>query len=82
MQDLLEYILKSLVSKPEEVVITESEEDNTLNFNVKVAQDDMGMVIGKSGQTIRSIRKLLVVRAMVENPTLRVNVNLEDSQKA
>ncbi len=82
MQDLLEYILKNLVSKPEEVEVKSLDGDNSIDFSVKVAQDDMGMVIGKSGQTIRSIRKLLVVRAMAENPSLRVNVNLEDSQRA
>ncbi len=76
MKELLEYIIKSLVSKPEAVQISEETEDDTVNFNLSVAPEDMGMVIGKSGQTIRSIRKILIARAMAEDSNLRVNLNL------
>lgn len=79
MKDLLEYIVKNLVSKPEEVEIHENYEDNTITFSLKVAPEDMGMVIGKGGQTIKAIRKLLVTRALAENQNLRVNLNLEES---
>lgn len=78
MKDLLDYIVKSLVSKPEEVKIEEEKEDDTVNFNLTVATEDMGLVIGKSGQTIRSIRRLLVTRAIAENNNLRINVNLQE----
>ena len=81
MQDLLDYIVKNLVSNPEAVEIHASEDDQGVNFNLKVAPDDMGVVIGRSGQTIRAIRKLLVVRAMAENPSLRVNVTILDETK-
>lgn len=78
MKDLLEYLVKSLVGKPEAVEITEEDQGETINFNLVVATDDMGMIIGKSGQTIRSIRKLLVARAMAEGGNIRVNVNLQE----
>ena len=78
MKDLLEYIVKSLVKKPEEVKILEETEEDGLNLNLTVAPEDMGMVIGKAGQTIRAIRKLLIARAMAENSHLRVNLNLQE----
>lgn len=76
MKDLLEYIIKNLVSKPDQIQIVEENVDGGINFNLTVDQEDMGMVIGKSGQTIRSIRKLLIARAMAEESNLRVNLNL------
>lgn len=76
MKDLLDYIVKSLVSKPDAVRITEDVAEDTVNLSLSVAPEDMGMVIGKSGQTIRSIRKILIARAMAEDSNLRVNLNL------
>lgn len=78
MKDLLDYIIRSLVSKPDEIKIEEVKEDDTINFNLTVSPDDMGLVIGKAGQTIRSIRRLLVTRAIAENNNLRVNLNLQE----
>lgn len=78
MKDLLDYLVKNLVSKPEAVVIKEETSENMLTFNVAVAQEDMGMIIGKAGQTIKALRRLLVARAIAENSNLRVNVNLEE----
>lgn len=78
MNELLEYIVKSLVSKPEAVKIEEESGDNALTFNLTVDPEDMGIVIGKSGQTIKAIRRLLVTRAMAENPDLIVRVNLQE----
>lgn len=79
MKDLLEYIVKSLVSKPEEVNVEEEAQENIINFNLSVNPEDMGMVIGKSGQTIKAIRRILVTRAMAENSKLRVTVNLQEA---
>lgn len=81
MKDLLDYIVKNLVSNPDKVKIIEEMGEEELNLNLTVAADDMGIIIGKSGQTIRAIRKLLVARAMAENSHLRVNLNLQDAEK-
>ncbi|MCL5783879.1 MAG: KH domain-containing protein [Patescibacteria group bacterium] len=78
MRELLEYIVKSLVSKPEKVEIQEETIEGTVNFNLTVDSEDMGVVIGKAGQTIRSIRRLLVTRALAEDRSLRVNLNLQE----
>ncbi|OGE29557.1 hypothetical protein A2867_00145 [Candidatus Daviesbacteria bacterium RIFCSPHIGHO2_01_FULL_40_11] len=80
MKDLLNFIVTSLVTKPEAVVIDEQREDGTVNLNLTVDQSDMGLIIGKSGQTIRAIRKLLTVRAIAEN--IRINLQLTEPQPA
>lgn len=79
MKDLLSYIVTSLVSYPEEISIDEQKADGNVDLNLTVHPDDMGIIIGKNGQTIRSIRKLLTIRAMAEN--VRVNLQLVEPPK-
>lgn len=76
MKDLLNFIVTSLVTKPEAVVINEQDESGNVNLNLTVDPTDMGIIIGKGGQTIRAIRKLLTVRAIAEN--VRVNLQLTE----
>lgn len=65
MQKLIEFILNSIVDKPEDVEISEKEtESGVINYLVKVHPDDMGKVIGRGGQIIRAIRTLLKVKAV------------------
>ncbi|HAX17634.1 MAG TPA: RNA-binding protein [Actinobacteria bacterium] len=62
VKELLEYIVKELVDNPDEVQITEEEEgDKTVIFKLKVAENDLGKVIGKKGRTANAIR--VVMRA-------------------
>lgn len=79
MKDLLSYIVTSLVSKPEAVSIDENRDNGNVDLNLTVDPADMGMIIGKNGQTIRAIRKLLTIRAMAEN--VRVNLQLNEPTK-
>lgn len=76
MKDLLSYIVTSLVTKPESVSIDEQTENGNVNLSLIVDPTDMGLIIGKNGQTIRAIRKLLTVRAIAEN--VRVNLQLAE----
>ena len=76
MKDLLEYIVKNLVTKPEAIKIDEQKGAEAVNLNLSVDPSDMGLIIGKGGQTIRAIRKLLSVRAIAEN--VRVNLQLNE----
>lgn len=76
MKDLLSYIVTNLVTKPEAVTIDEQSDEGNVNLNLTVDPSDMGLIIGKNGQTIRSIRKLLTVRAIAEN--VRVNLQLTE----
>ena len=59
MRDLLELIAKSLVDRPDEVEVTEVEGDQKTVLELKVAQEDLGKVIGKQGRTARSIRTIV-----------------------
>lgn len=76
MKELLEYIVKNLVSKPEAIKIDEQKSNGDVTLNLTVDPSDMGLIIGKGGGTIRSIRKLLTVRAIAEN--VRVNLQLTE----
>ncbi|MEA1972347.1 MAG: KH domain-containing protein [Candidatus Cloacimonadota bacterium] len=59
MKDLLEFIVKALVDDPSEVEVIENEGDKTIIFELKVAKDDIGKVIGKKGRTANSMRTIL-----------------------
>jgi predicted RNA-binding protein YlqC (UPF0109 family) len=62
VKELLEYMVKELVDSPDNVEITEEEEDDkTVIFKLKVAEDDLGKVIGKKGRTANALR--VVMRA-------------------
>lgn len=76
MKDLLEYIVKNLVTKPDGVSIDEQSSNGNVDLMLTVDPSDMGLIIGKGGQTIRAIRKLLTVRAIAEN--VRVNLQLSE----
>jgi len=59
MKELIEYIAKSLVDKPEEVSVTELEGQQTSVIELRVAKEDLGKVIGKQGRTARAMRTIL-----------------------
>lgn len=59
LRELVEYLATSLVDSPDEVHITTLEEGRKLIFELGVAPDDLGKVIGKDGRTARAIRALL-----------------------
>ena len=81
MKDLAEYIIKQLVNNTEEVSIEEENSEEGLTLFVRVAPDDMGLIIGKGGATIKAIRKVLTIRAMADR--VRVNIRLvEDNPQA
>ena len=59
MKEFLEFIIKYLVDKPDEVHINEISGERTVVFELRVGEGDMGKVIGRGGQTARSLRTLL-----------------------
>jgi hypothetical protein len=59
MKELVEVIAKALVDNPDEVVVSETEKDKVVVIDLKVAQTDMGKVIGKSGRIAKSIRTVV-----------------------
>ena len=64
MKELVEVIAKALVDNPEEVVVTESEKEDEIVIELKVAASDVGKVIGKQGRIAKAIRS--VVKAQAE----------------
>lgn len=59
MRELVEYIAKNLVDKPDEVKVTEREDANAFVIEITVAPDDMGKVIGKQGRIAKAIRTVV-----------------------
>ena len=75
MKELVEVIAKALVDNPDEVVVTESENDDELVIELKVAPSDMGKVIGKQGRIAKAIRS--VVKAASSRLQKKVMVELQ-----
>jgi predicted RNA-binding protein YlqC (UPF0109 family) len=59
MKDLIVYIAKALVDKPEEVMVTEIEGEQICVIELRVAKEDFGKIIGKHGRTAVAIRTIL-----------------------
>ena len=68
MKELIEYIAKTLASKPEDVKVTQTEEDGRVVLKLEVAPEDKGKIIGRQGRVAQAMRVLLRVAA-VKNGT-------------
>ena len=74
MRELVEILAKALVDSPDDVVVTEKEDDKGIVIQLKVAPDDMGKVIGKGGRIAKSIRT--VVKAAASKGDKKVIVDI------
>ena len=74
MRELVEVLEQSLVDHPEEVTVQETEKDNEILLELKVAQEDMGKVIGKQGRIAKAIRA--VVKAAASKTDKKVIVEI------
>ena len=76
MKDLLEIIAKSLVNNPEEVSVTEVKTDSerSVILELRVAEEDMGKVIGRQGKIARAIRAVMKAAAVKENMHVSVEI--------
>lgn len=77
-QAFLEYVVKALVDKPEDVKITRTVDEMGVLLTLSVNQDDMGKVIGRSGATAKAIRTVLRVVGMKNDA--RVNLKIEEPE--
>lgn len=75
MKEFVEYIVRSLVSDQQHVVVNVDEGDRTVEVRVNVAQEDMGRIIGRRGRTVKSIRSLLRVLGSARG--VRVELDIE-----
>lgn len=74
MKDILNYIITSIVEKPDEVAVNENEQEGTINLEIDVAKEDMGKVIGKNGKVIKAIRNIMKIPAIKQNKRIYVSI--------
>ena len=75
MKEVLEIIAKSLVDYPEQVDVKEiNNEDQTVTLELRVAESDMGKVIGKQGRIDKAIRTVVIAAASRENKKVAVEI--------
>lgn len=75
MKEVVEVIAKALVDHPEEVVVTETEDEKTIVLELKVAQEDMGKVIGKQGRIAKAIRTIVKSAASKQDKKVLVEIS-------
>jgi len=74
MKELVEYLVKALVDKPDEVSISQTEGESVTILEIRVASDDAGKVIGKDGRIANAIRT--IVKAAAAKDKKRVTIEI------
>lgn len=74
MKEIVEYLVKSLVEKPEKVSVTEESSDFGKVVKISVDLEDKGRVIGKQGRIIKAIRQIVAASAAKKGEKCRVEV--------
>jgi len=74
MKELVEIIAKALVDHPDEVSVQEVEGDQSITLELKVANDDMGKVIGKQGRIAKAIRTVIKAAATKEDKRVMLEI--------
>ena len=81
MEEFIGYIIKNLVTKPDQVTVKRTSSDNTDVYEVRVAPEDMGKLIGKQGKTINSVRTLVAATSARLDSKKRTLVEVYDEGK-
>jgi predicted RNA-binding protein YlqC (UPF0109 family) len=76
LESLLRFLARSLVDEPEKVEVSGRETDSRVDLTLRVAQGDMGKVIGRRGRTVKAIRTVMKAASVKENK--RINVEVSD----
>mgnify|MGYP001067666943 CR=1 FL=1 len=74
MKELVEFMAKSLVDNPDAVVVNEVNGEQSIILELKVAQEDMGRVIGKQGRIAKAIRTVVKAAAVKQNKRVIVEI--------
>lgn len=80
-QEFLENVVKTLVDNPDKVEITRAVDEMGVLLTLKVAQEDMGKIIGRDGNTAKAIRTLLRVVGMKNNARVNLKINEPDGSQ-
>lgn len=74
MKDFVEFLVKSLVKMPESASIEETGEGTNFRYKIHVHPSDMGIIIGKEGRTINSVRLLAKARAVKDGTWVDIEI--------
>jgi len=74
MKELLEYLAKSLVDKPEDVEVSQVEGERSVILELRVAPDDMGKVIGKQGRIAQALRTIVKAAAIKDGKRVMIEI--------
>ncbi len=74
MKELIEVIAKSLVKNPEQVSVTAADDKGVTVYEIRVAPEDMGKVIGKQGRIAKALRTVVKAAATRENQRVMVEI--------
>jgi predicted RNA-binding protein YlqC (UPF0109 family) len=74
MKELVEYVARGLVEQPDAVTVTEVDQGNLIIYELEVAPEDMGKIIGRQGRVINALRS--IVKAAAVRRGVRVNVEV------
>lgn len=74
MKEIIEIIARSLVDHPEQIVVDEKQDGDTVTYELRVAADDMGKVIGKQGRIAKALRTVVKAAATRENKKVNVEI--------
>ncbi len=74
MKEVLEIIAKALTEHPDQVSVTEIESGDSVTLELRVADSDMGKVIGKQGKIAKAIRTVVKAAASIENKRVSVDI--------
>ena len=75
MKKALDFIVTSIVEKPDRVVIDEQEQNGIVNFTITVDKDDMGKIIGKNGRVIKAVRNVMKIPAIKNGKKIYINLS-------
>ncbi|MGV8146327.1 MAG: KH domain-containing protein [Alkaliphilus sp.] len=74
MKELVQVIVEALVDQPEKIEITETESKQSIIIEIRVAQEDMGKVIGKQGKIAKAMRTVVKSAAMRDNKKVIIEI--------
>ena len=74
MKEAVEKIVKALVGEPDQVEVTESADGKNVRIEVRVAEQDMGRVIGREGRTVKAIRSILFAAGQKQHKRFQLDL--------
>jgi uncharacterized protein len=74
MKELLEYLAKALVDKPEDVTVSQVEGERSVILELRVSPEDMGKVIGKQGRIAQALRTIVKAAAVKDGKRVMIEI--------